>query len=285
MEIKTVGVMGAGIMGAGIVQVCAQSGYRVVVSEINDELLRKGLGTVDHFLGRAVKKEKITAEEKDEILERIQGTTDPKDFKDCDLIVEAVIENLELKKEMFEQLDEVCPPHALLTSNTSSMTITEMAAVTERMDKVAGLHFFNPVPVMRLVEIVRTIVTSDETVETLRGFSESLGKTVVVAKDTPGFIVNRLLIPYLLNAIRVYESGLASTEDIDTAIELGLNHPMGPFRLLDILGNDTTLFIADNMFDEFKDDVYAAPVLLRRMVSAGILGRKSGKGFCGEYKR
>lgn len=285
MKIKTVGVVGAGIMGAGIVQVCAQSGYRVVVLEINDELLQKGLGTVDHFLGRAVKKEKITAEKKDQILGLIQGTTDPKDFKDCDLIVEAIIENLELKKEMFKQLDEVCPPHALLTSNTSSMTITEMAAVTERMDKVAGLHFFNPVPVMRLVEIVRTIVTSDETVEALREFSESLGKTVVMAKDTPGFIVNRLLIPYLLNAIRVYESGLASTEDIDTAIELGLNHPMGPFRLLDILGNDTTLFIADNMFDEFKDDMYAAPVLLRRMVSAGILGRKSGKGFCGEYKR
>jgi len=285
VEIKTVGVAGAGIMGAGIVQVCAQAGYRVVVSEINDELLQKGLGTVDHFLGRAVKKEKITAETKDEILGRIQGTTDRKDFKDCDLIVEAIIENLDLKKEMFKQLDEVCPPHALLTSNTSSMTITEMAAVTERMDKVAGLHFFNPVPVMRLVEIVRTIVTSDETVETLREFSESLGKTVVIAKDTPGFIVNRLLIPYLLNAIRIYESGLASTEDIDTAVELGLNHPMGPFRLLDILGNDTTLFIADNMFDEFKDDMYAAPVLLRRMVSAGILGRKSGKGFCGEYKR
>jgi 3-hydroxybutyryl-CoA dehydrogenase len=284
VEIKTVGVVGAGIMGAGIVQVSAQSGYQVVVSEINDELLQKGIGTVDHFLGRAVQKEKMTAEQKDEVMGRIQGTTDPKDFKDCDLIVEAIIENLELKKEMFKQLDEICPPHALLTSNTSSMTITEMAAATNRMDKVAGLHFFNPVPVMRLVEIVKTIVTSDETVQTLRDFSESLGKTVVMAKDTPGFIVNRLLIPYLLNAIRCYESGLASVEDIDTAIELGLNHPMGPFRLLDILGNDTTLFIADNMFNEFKDEMYAAPVLLRRMVSAGILGRKSGKGFYREYK-
>lgn len=284
MEIKTVGVVGAGIMGAGIVQVSAQSGYQVVVSEINDELLQKGIGTVDHFLGRAVEKERITADEKDEIMGRIKGTTDPKDFKDCDLVVEAVIENLELKKEVFERLDEICPPHALLTSNTSSMTITEMAAATNRMDKVAGLHFFNPVPVMRLVEIVRTIVTSDETVRILKEFSESVGKTAVMAKDTPGFIVNRLLIPYLLNAIRVYESGLASIEDIDTAIELGLNHPMGPFRLLDILGNDTTLFIADNMFNEFKDNVYAAPVLLRRMVSAGILGRKSGEGFYGEYK-
>lgn len=284
MEIKTVGVVGGGIMGAGVVQVCAQSGYQVVVSEINDELLQKGLGTVDHFLSRAVKKEKITAEEKDEIVSRITGTTDPKDFKDCDLVIEAIIESLELKKGIFKQLDEICPPHALLTSNTSSMTITEMAAVTERMDKVAGLHFFNPVPVMRLVEIVRTIVTSDETVETLKEFSESLGKTVVIAKDTPGFIVNRLLIPYLLNAIRVYEAGLATIEDIDTAIQLGLNHPMGPFRLLDILGNDTTLSIADNMFNEFRDDTYAAPVLLRRMVSAGILGRKSGRGFYGEYK-
>ncbi len=284
MEVKRVGVVGAGIMGAGIVQVCAQSGYEVVVSEINKELLQKGIGTVDFFLGKAVQKERITAKDKDDIMGRIQGTTDPKDFKDCDLIVEAIIENLELKKELFEQLDEICPPHALLTSNTSSMTVIEMAAATKRMDKVAGLHFFNPVPVMRLVEIVRTITTSDETVEALRTFSESLGKTVVMAKDTPGFIVNRLLIPYLLNAIRVYESGLASLEDIDTAIELGLNHPMGPFRLLDVLGSDTTLFIADNMFNEFKDDMYAAPVLLRRMVTAGILGRKSGKGFYGEYK-
>jgi 3-hydroxybutyryl-CoA dehydrogenase len=284
MEIKTVGVVGAGIMGAGIVQVCAQSGYQVVISEINDELLQKGIGTVDHFLGRAVQKERITAKDKDEIMGRIQGTTDPKDFKDCDLIVEAIIENLDLKKDLFKKLDEICPPHALLTSNTSSMTIVEMAAVTKRMDKVAGLHFFNPVPVMRLVEIVRTITTSDETAETLRTFSESLGKTVVMAKDTPGFIVNRLLIPYLLNAIRCYESGLGTMEDIDTAIKLGLNHPMGPFELLDILGNDTTLSIAENMFNEFKDDMYAAPILLRRMVTAGILGRKSGKGFLGEYK-
>jgi 3-hydroxybutyryl-CoA dehydrogenase len=284
MEIKRVGVVGAGIMGAGIVQVCAQSGYEVVVSEINDELLNKGIGTVDHFLDRAVQKEKMTAQDKDEIMGRIKGTTNVGDFKDCDLVVEAIIENLELKKQVFKQLDEICPPHALLTSNTSSMTITEMAAATNRMDKVAGLHFFNPVPVMRLVEIVTTIVSGEETVETLRGFAESLGKTVVIAKDTPGFIVNRLLIPYLLHAIRLYESGLASMEDIDTAIELGLNHPMGPFRLLDILGIDTTLFIADNMFNEFKDEVYAAPVLVRRMVAAGILGRKSGRGFYGEYK-
>ena len=284
MEIKTVGVVGAGIMGAGIVQVAAQSGYQVVVSEINDALLQKGLGTVDKFLGRAVEKEKMTAAQKDEVMGRITGTTDIKGFKDCDLVVEAAIENLELKKQIFKQLDELCPPHALLTSNTSSMTITEMAAATKRMDKVAGLHFFNPVPVMRLVEIVTTIVSSEETVKTLREFSESLGKTVVIAKDTPGFIVNRLLIPYLLNAIRFYESGLASIQDIDTAVELGLNHPMGPFRLLDILGNDTTLFIAENMFNEFKDPVYAAPVLLKRMVAAGILGRKSGKGFYGEYK-
>lgn len=284
MKIKKVGVVGAGIMGAGIVQVSAQSGYQVVVSEINDALLQKGLGTVGKFLGRAVEKEKMTAAQKDEVMGRITGTTDTKDFKDCDLVVEAAIENLELKKQVFKQLDEICPPHTLLTSNTSSMTITEMAAATKRMDKVAGLHFFNPVPVMRLVEIVTTIVSSEETVKTLREFSESLGKTVVIAKDTPGFIVNRLLIPYLLHAIRLYESGLASIQDIDTAIELGLNHPMGPFRLLDILGNDTTLFIADNMFNEFKDPVYAAPVLLKRMVAAGILGRKSGRGFYGELK-
>ena len=284
MEIKKVGVMGAGIMGAGIAQVCAQSGYQVVVSEINDELLQKGIGTVDFFLGKAVQKERITAKDKDEIMGRIQGTTDPKDFKDCDLVVEAIIENLDLKKKVFKQLDEICPPHALLTSNTSSMTVIEMAAATNRLEKVAGLHFFNPVPVMRLVEIVTTIVTSEETVDTLKTFSESLGKTVVMAKDTPGFIVNRLLIPYLLDAIRMYESGMASMEDIDTAVELGLNYPMGPFRLLDILGNDTTLSIAENMFDEYKDDRFAAPIFLRRMVTAGILGRKSGKGFRGEYK-
>jgi 3-hydroxybutyryl-CoA dehydrogenase len=284
MKINKVGVVGAGIMGAGIVQVCAQAGYEVVVSEINEELVNKGIGTVDHFLSRAVQKEKISAAQKDEVMDRIKGTTDVGDFKDCDLVVEAIIENLDIKKKVFKQLDEVCPPHALLTSNTSSMTIIEMAAATSRMEKVAGLHFFNPVPVMRLLEIVTTIVTSEETVKTLREFSESLGKTVVIAKDTPGFIVNRLLIPYLLHAIRLYESGLASIKDIDTAIELGLNHPMGPFRLLDILGNDTTLFIADNMFNEFKDQAYAAPVLLKRMVSAGILGRKSGKGFYGEYK-
>jgi len=284
MEIKKVGVVGAGIMGAGIVQVSAQSGYQVVVSEINDALLQKGLGTVDKFLARSVEKEKMTSAEKDEVMGRITGTTDVKDFKDCDLVIEAAIENLELKKQVFKQLDEICPPHALLTSNTSSMTITEMAAATKRMDKVAGLHFFNPVPLMRLVEIVTTIVSSEETVKVLREFSESLGKTVVIAKDTPGFIVNRLLIPYLLHAIRLYESGLASIQDIDTAVELGLNYPMGPFRLLDILGMDTTLFIADNMFNEFKDPAYAAPVLVRRMVAAGILGRKSGKGFYGELK-
>jgi 3-hydroxybutyryl-CoA dehydrogenase len=284
MEIKKVGVVGAGIMGAGIVQVSAQSGYQVVVSEINDALLQKGLGTVDKFLARSVEKEKMTAAEKDEVMGRITGTTDVKDFKDCDLVVEAAIENLELKKQVFKQLDEVCPPHALLTSNTSSMTITDMAAATKRMDKVAGLHFFNPVPLMRLVEIVTTIVSSEETVKTLREFSESLGKTVVIAKDTPGFIVNRLLIPYLLDAIRMYESGLASIQDIDTAVELGLNYPMGPFRLLDILGMDTTLFIADNMFNELKDPAFAAPVLVRRLVAAGILGRKSGKGWYGEYK-
>jgi len=284
MEIRKVGVVGAGIMGAGIVQVSAQSGYQVVVSEINDALLQKGLGTVDKFLARSVEKEKMTAAEKDEVMGRITGTTDVKDFKDCDLVIEAAIENLELKKQVFKQLDEICPPHTLLTSNTSSMTITEMAAATKRMDKVAGLHFFNPVPLMRLVEIVTTIVSSEETTKMLREFSESLGKTVVIAKDTPGFLVNRLLIPYLLHAIRLYESGLASIQDIDTAVELGLNYPMGPFRLLDILGMDTTLFIADNMFNEFKDPAYAAPVLVRRMVAAGILGRKSGKGFYGEYK-
>ncbi len=279
MEIKKVGVVGCGLMGSGIAQVCAQAGYQVVVSEINEELLQKGLNNIKRFLAKGVERGKVTPEEMDAALARIQGTVDIQDFKDCDLVIEAIIENMEAKKEIFASLDGICPPHTILASNTSSLCITEIASATKRGEKVVGLHFFNPVPLMRLLEIVRTILTSEETFERARKFGESLGKEIVVAKDTPGFIVNLLLIPYLLDAIRALETGVATKEDIDKSMVLGLNHPMGPFTLLDLLGLDTTLFIADAMYGEFKDSRYASPPLLRRMVTAGHLGRKAGKGF------
>jgi 3-hydroxybutyryl-CoA dehydrogenase len=284
MEIKKVGVVGCGLMGSGIVEVCARAGYDVVVSEINDEFLQKGMDRINKSLSRAVSKGKATQEEMDAALARVKGTTDTADFAACDLVIEAAIENMELKKQIFAELDSILRPEAIIGSNTSSLCITEMASVTKRGDKVLGVHFFNPVPVMPLLELVRTILTSDETLAIAQEFGQSVGKTTVVAKDTPGFIVNRLLIPYLLDAVRIYEDGLATREDIDTAIKLGLNHPMGPLTLLDLVGLDTTLFIADAMFEEFKDPRYAAPSLLRRMVLAGHLGRKSGKGFY-DYSR
>jgi 3-hydroxybutyryl-CoA dehydrogenase len=279
MEINKVGVVGCGLMGAGIVEVCARAGYEVVVREINDELLKRGLGRVQNSLAKAVSRGKASPQQADEALARIRGTLDLADFAGCDLVVEAAIENMTVKKEIFAELDGILPPHAILSSNTSSLCVTEMASVTERGDKVLGIHFFNPVPIFPLIEFVRTILTSDDTMEVVHQFGASLGKQMVTAKDTPGFIVNRLLIPYLLDAIRIYEAGLASKEDIDTAIKLGLSHPMGPLTLLDFVGLDTTLFIADAMFEEYKDPRYAAPPLLRRMVLAGQLGRKSGKGF------
>jgi 3-hydroxybutyryl-CoA dehydrogenase len=279
MEIKKVGVVGCGLMGAGIVEVCAKAGYEVVVSEINDEFLQKGMDRLNKSLSRAVSKGKATQEEMDATLARVKGTTDTADFAPCDLVIEAAIENMELKKKIFAELDGILRPGAIIGSNTSSLCITEMASATQRGDRVLGIHFFNPVPVMPLLELVRTILTSDETLAVVQEFGQSVGKTTVVAKDTPGFIVNRLLIPYLLHAVKIYEDGLATREDIDTAIKLGLNHPMGPLTLLDLVGLDTTLFIADAMFEEFKDPRYAAPPLLRRMVLAGHLGRKSGKGF------
>lgn len=283
MEIKAVGVIGCGLMGAGIVEVCARAAYDVVVLEVNQDLLDRGLGRIRSSLEKAVARGKATREEADQTLGRIRGTLDLADFGACDLVVEAAVENMEVKKQLFAALDAVVPSHAILASNTSSLCITEMASATKRGDKVLGIHFFNPVPVMPLIEFVRTILTSDETMQTAREFGASLGKTMVTAKDTPGFIVNRLLIPYILDAVRVYENGLATREDIDTAIKLGLNHPMGPLTLLDFVGLDTTLFIADAMFEEYKDERYAAPPLLRRMVLAGQLGRKSGKGFY-DYK-
>jgi 3-hydroxybutyryl-CoA dehydrogenase len=279
MEIRTVGVVGCGLMGSGIAEVCARAGYQVIVTEVSAEFLERGLGGIRKSLGKAVARGKATQQQADEALSRIRGTLALEDFGQCDLVVEAAIENMAVKKEIFAKLDRILPPHAILASNTSSLCVTEMASVTQRGDKVLGIHFFNPVPVMPLIEFVRTILTSDETMGISRDFGASLGKTMVTAKDTPGFIVNRLLVPYLLDAVKVYEDGLASREDIDTAIKLGLNHPMGPLTLLDFVGLDTCLFIADAMFEEYKDPRYAAPPLLRRMVLAGRLGRKSGRGY------
>jgi 3-hydroxybutyryl-CoA dehydrogenase len=266
-------------MGSGIVEVCARAGYRVFVREVSVDLLQAGLARVERSLNKAVDRGKATQEQAERALAQIEGTLDLDDFGECDLVIEAAIENMAVKKEIFAELDAILPAHAILASNTSSLCITEMASVTQRGDKVLGIHFFNPVPVFPLIEFVRTILTSDETIEIVHQFGASLGKTMVTAKDTPGFIVNRLLIPYLLDAVRVFEQGLASKEDIDTAIKLGLNHPMGPLTLIDFVGLDTCLFIADAMFEEYKDARYAAPPLLRRMVLAGHLGRKSGKGF------
>lgn len=278
-EVKTVGVVGCGLMGSGIVEVCARAGYQVVVREVDDSLLHRGLGRIQQSLDRAVGRGKLSQEEADQAWRRVHGTLDLADFAECDLVVEAVIENMAVKKDLFAELDGILPPHAVLASNTSSLCLTEMASVTGRGDRVLGIHFFNPVPVMPLIEFVRTILTSDETMEVAHRFGSSLGKTMVTAQDTPGFIVNRLLIPYLLDAVRTYAEGLASKEDIDTAIKLGLNHPMGPLTLLDFVGLDTCLFIAEAMFEEYKDPRYAPPPILRRMVLAGHLGRKSGKGF------
>ena len=279
MEIKRVGVVGCGLMGSGISQVCAQSGYHVVVSEINDELLNKGLASISFFLTRNVKKGRVSQAEKEATLARIKGTTNTKDLGDCDLVIEAVIENLDLKKKIFAELDKICPKHTILATNTSCLSIIDMAQETTRPEKVLGMHFFNPVPLMKLLEIVRTIATSDETLEVGKEFGKSIGKTIIVAPDTPGFIVNRLLMPFMNSALRMLEAGLATKEDIDTGVRLGLGHPMGPLALADLVGMDTSLYIANAIYEELKDPLYAPPVILKKMVTAGWLGRKTGKGF------
>jgi len=279
MEIKKVGVVGCGLMGSGIIQVCAQSGYQVVASEINDELLNKGLASINSFLTKGVEKGRITEQDKESTLARIKGTTNTKDFGDCDLVIEAATENMDLKKKIFADLDKVCPKHTILASNTSCLSVIDVAVVTSRPEKVLGLHFMNPVPLMKLLEIVKTIAISDETLEIGKEFGKSLGKTIVIAKDTPGFIVNDLMIPYLLHAIRMLDAGVATKEDIDTAINLGLGHPMGPLTLSDLIGLDTVLFVASAMYEEFKEPQYTPPPLLKKMVAAGWLGRKTGKGF------
>ena len=279
MAIGSVGVVGFGLMGSGIAQVCAQAGLRTVIREVAPEFLEKGFARVDGSLARVVRAGKMTEDEAKAARGRMRGTTALGDLADCDLIIEAVVERIDAKKEVFGALDQVCPATTLFTSNTSSLTIVEMAATTKRPDRFAGLHFFNPAPVMPLVEIVRAITTSDETIATLRGFVQQLGKTGVVCRDTPGFIVNRLMVPYLLGAVRALEQGVASVEDIDTAVKLGLRHPMGPFELIDYTGLDINLHVANSFFDEFKDPSMAPPALLKRMVLAGHLGTKTGKGF------
>ncbi len=279
MKIKKVGVVGCGTMGGGIVQVCAQSGYQVVVSEVNDALLSKGLATINSFLTKSVEKGKITQPDKDATLSRIKGTTNTKDFGDCDLVIEAATENLDLKKKIFADLDKICPKDAILATNTSCLSIIDMAMMTKRPDKVLGLHFMNPVPLMKLVEIVRTIATSDETLQTGKDFAKSVGKTIVIAKDTPGFIANYLIMPYLLSAMRMVDAGVATKEDIDTTMTLGFNHPMGPLALSDLIGLDTIVFLVDAVYQDTKQPEFAAPSILRKMVTTGWLGRKTGKGF------
>lgn len=277
--IKKVGVMGCGLMGSGIAQVAAQAGFETVVGEVSEDLLGRGIGRIQTFLGKDIEKGKISREEGEATLKRLKGTTDLNDFADCDLVIEAIIENMDEKRKLYSALDGICKPETIFASNTSSLPVIEMAAATKRADRVGGLHFFNPVPVMKLVEAVKTISTSDETLEALKSFGQATGKTVVVAKDTPGFIVNLLLVPYLLDAVRALESGVASRDDIDLGMKLGCGHPMGPLTLLDFVGLDTTYYIANIMFEEFKEARYAPPPLLRRMVLAGQYGRKSGKGF------
>jgi len=276
---KTVGVLGCGLMGSGIAQVCAAAGYRTLVREVEDGFLKKGIGRIEKFLSDGVDKGKVPPEVKARTLANLSGTTKLEDLKHCDLIVEAIIENVEEKTRAFTALDRVVGDHAIFCSNTSSLCITELAARTQRPDRFAGLHFFNPVPIMKLVEVIRSLTTSDETYQQVFAFAQSLGKDPITAPDKPGFIVNRLLVPYLLDAIRSYENGLGTVEDIDKGMKLGTGYPMGPFTLLDFVGLDTTYYIANIMFEEYREPAYAPPPLLKRMVLAGRLGRKSGRGF------
>src|SRR5882724_4842095 len=284
MAIKTVGVIGCGLMGAGIAQVSAQAGFPTTVVEATRELLDKGLGGIRKNLEALVAKAKLDERNRQDTLGRLKGVTELEALRDCDLVIEAITENQALKNETFAKLDRICPPHALLASNTSSCNITAMAAATKRPGQVLGLHFFNPVPLMKLVEVVQTILTDEKSVLAAYEWVQAVGKVPVRAKDSTAFIVNRLLVPYLLDAIRVYEGGLASLEDIDQAMKLGCGYPMGPFTLLDLVGLDTTMYVAEVMFDEYREPRYAPPPLLKRMVMAGQLGRKSGKGFY-DYSR
>ncbi len=284
MEIKKVGIVAmTGIMGTGIGQACAQSGYEVIGSSRSQANIDKAIASINSSMARSVERNMMSQSDKDAAMARIKGTTSMNDFADCDLVIEAAVEDMELKKGIFTELDKICKKDAIIASNTSCLSILNLAIVTGRPEKVAGVHFFNPVRAMKLVELVKTIVTSEDTLASSKQFCESLGKTVVIAKDAPGFIVNRLMTPFILNAIKMLENGVASREDIDTAINLGLNHPMGPLTLVDLIGLDTFTFFADAQYEAFKEDQFVVPTLLRKMVSAGWLGRKTKKGFY-DYK-
>jgi len=281
MEIKKVGVLGCGLMGAGIAQVAATAGFETVVKEISDELIAKGFGGIEKSLAKFAEKGTITTEQQKDIRGRLSGTTSFAELADCDIIIEAIIENLDEKRATYKQLDELCKPETIFASNTSSLSITEMMTATsaERQRRFIGLHFFNPVPLMKLVEVVRTILTDDDVYEQAVEFGKTLGKVPVRASDKTGFIVNRLLVPYMLDAIRALEEGVGSIVDIDNAMKLGCGYPMGPFTLGDFVGLDTTYYIAEIMFNEFREKRFASPPLLKRMVLAGLYGRKSGRGF------
>jgi 3-hydroxybutyryl-CoA dehydrogenase len=279
MAIKKVGVLGCGLMGSGIAQVAAQAGYDTVVREVEQKFLDKGIGGIEKNLGKSVEKGKLTAEDRDACMSRLKGTISLDDLADCDIVIEAIIENVSEKKKMFASLDPIVKKDAIFATNTSSISVTELLSSVKRPERVMGLHFFNPVPLMKLVEVVKTIATAPGVYDTAYEFGKKLGKVPVRTSDKTGFIVNRLLVPYLLDAIRAYEEGVGSIPDIDNAMKLGCGYPMGPFTLLDFVGLDTTYYITHVMFDEFKEQRFASPPLLKRLVMAGWYGRKTGKGF------
>lgn len=279
MEIKKVGVVGCGLMGSGIAQVSAQHGYETTVVEVNQDLLDRGLGRIEKFLSDGVKRGKVKEEEKAQALKRIRGSIRFEDLSGADIVIEAVVEDLDIKKKVFRSLSETCREDAVLASNTSSLCVTEMMTAVLRPERFVGIHFFNPVPLMRLVEVVRTVKTDRSVYSAALKFTESIGKVSLKAHDSTGFIVNRLLVPYLLDAIRAFEEGVGSIEDIDRGMKMGCGHPMGPFTLLDFVGIDTTYFIANIMFEDFRETRFAPPPLMKRMVLAGFHGRKSGNGF------
>ncbi len=279
MKIKKVGVVGCGLMGSGIAEIAAKSGYATVIREVSEELLEKGLARIHGSLEKAVSRGKLESEERGRVQERISGVVDLEALADCDFVVEAIVENLDEKRKTFAVLDETVKKEAIFATNTSSLTVTQIAASTGRPDRLIGLHFFNPVPVMKLVEVVETLMSDKGVIETTHEFVRSLGKEPVACKDNSGFIVNRLLIPYLLDAIRALEEGVGTVEDIDKAMKLGCGYPMGPFTLLDFVGLDTTYYIGNIMFEEYREKRFAPPPLLKQMVQAGRLGRKSGRGF------
>jgi 3-hydroxybutyryl-CoA dehydrogenase len=285
MNIKKVGVLGCGLMGSGIAEVAAKAGFDTVVREVSQDLVDKGLSRIQGSLGKAVEKGKLDAAKRDETLGRLRGAVDLTELADCDLVIEAIVENLDEKRKTFSALDQAVKPGAVFASNTSSLTITQMAMFTNRPERFVGLHFFNPVPVMKLVEVVRTLITSDETFETASEFVRTVGKEPIACRDNSGFIVNRLLVPYLLDAIRALEEGVGSVEDIDKGMQLGCGYPMGPFTLLDFVGLDTTYYIANIMFEEYREKRFAPPPLLKQMVLAGRLGKKSGRGFYDHSKK